>query len=105
MTHNESLVNAAKAQDLYDLQNHIAWTDVLRPRLEEQVTAFAGQLVSEALGGKIPGGKTREQIAGIAYGIRFMITLMERILRDGVRAVDALQAEGLNLKDDTEYGR
>lgn len=90
MTHQEQLIAAAKAEDTYDLLNHIAWTDVIRPKLETQVQQWSSILVAEALGGQLPPGKTREQIAGMAYGVQHIIRLFEQIIKEGERAVDAL---------------
>jgi hypothetical protein len=97
MSHNTQLLAAAKAQDLYDLQTHIAWTDILQPKLREQVALYSAMLVAEALGTPQPGGLTREQIAGRAYGIQYVLTLFERILKEGERAVAALENEGIKL--------
>ncbi len=90
MTHQEQLISAAKAEDTYDLLNHIAWTDVIKPKLELQVHQWSAMLVNEALGSPLPPGKTREQIAGMAYGVQHIIRLFEQIIRDGERAVLAL---------------
>lgn len=97
MTHNDQLILAAKGEDTQDLLNHIAWTDVIKPRLRETVSQYTTILVNEALGGPLPPGKTREQVAGICYGINHTIKLLEKILQDGERAVKDLQDEGLSL--------
>lgn len=96
-SHTDQLITAAKAHDLWDLQQHIAWTDVIRPRLEQQIRTYSDILVGEALGAAIPGGKTREQVAGIAYGMKYMITLFEGILKDGKRALEQLESEGIRV--------
>lgn len=90
MTHQEQLLAAAKAEDTYNLLNHIAWTDVIRPRLQGQVEIYSRMLVNEALGSPLPPGRTREQIAGMAFGINEICKLFEQILRDGERALAAL---------------
>lgn len=97
MTHQDQLLAAVKGEDTQDLLNHIAWTDVIRPRLEAQVTQWSQILVAEALGGPLPPGKTREQVAGMAYGVQSTIRLFEQILKDGERAISALSAEGIKL--------
>jgi len=98
MTHRDSLIAAAQAEDTQDLLQHIAWTDVIKPRLQSQVQAFSQILVNEAIGmTSLPVGKTREQIAGIAYGIQYVSNLMEKILKDGERALISLQSEGISL--------
>lgn len=98
MTHRDNLLAAAKAEDVADLLNHIGWTDVIRPKLQATVQQYASILVAEALGAPLPGGKTREQIAGIAYGINYLCSLLEQILREGKRALDALDLEGISIQ-------
>jgi hypothetical protein len=98
MTHQEALVTAAKAEDTANLLNHIAWTDVVRPKLQEQVAIYSQLIVAEALGGKLPLGKSREQLAGICYGINYVSTLFEKILRDGERAMKDLADERITLQ-------
>jgi hypothetical protein len=97
MTHSDKLVAAAKAEDTYDLLQHIAWTDVLRPKLEAQVKIYTNILVQDALGTPIPDGKSREQIAGMCYGIGEIIKLVERVLREGEKALQDLSIEGIGL--------
>lgn len=90
MTHNDKLLSVAQAEDTYDLLNHIAWTDVVKPKLEEQVRNMSKLLVSEALGTPLPGGYTREQVAGMCYGINYITSLLEKILTKGERALKDL---------------
>jgi len=96
--HERNLVTVAKAEDTYDLLNHIAWTDVVRPRLEQEVKNLSSILVAEALGTPISGGRTREQIAGICYGINYMIHLFEKIMESGERALAELNSLGVAIK-------
>ncbi len=96
-THQDLLVTAAQGEDTYDLLNHIAWTDVIKPKLQRTVQDYSAILVNEALGGPLPPGKTREQIAGAAFGINYIITLFERVLRDGEKALEELAAHGTQI--------
>lgn len=97
MTHNEALLAAAKAEDTQDLMNHIAWTDVIRPQLEKQVKQWSEMLVQEALGAPLPPGRSREQIAGMAFGVQYVVGFLEKILKDGERGLLALSNEGINI--------
>jgi len=54
-------------------------------------------LIAEAMGGKLPEGLTRERVAGMAYGIQYITTLIEKVLREGDRAVKDLSAEGISI--------
>jgi len=99
MTEMEAkLIKVAQAQDTYDLLNHIAWTDVLKPKLEAEVSKLSKLLVSEALGVPIPVGMgTREQIAGKCYGIQYVSRLFEEILAKGENAFKDLEEKGIHL--------
>ena len=94
----DQLVAVAKAEDTYDLLRHIAWTDVIKPQLERELKTNSELLISDALG--VPnalGGKTREQVAGMCYGITRMISLFESILTKGEKALASLRDAGIAL--------
>ena len=59
MNYTQRLESVAKAEDTYDLLNHIAWTDVIKPALDEQLKQWSAMLVAEALGTPNPAGLTR----------------------------------------------
>ena len=101
MTTHELRISAAKAEDTADLLNHIAWTDAVKPELLRRRDNYARQLVNSTLGMALPEGTTREMIAGRILGIDDTITLLERILRDGARAVELLRMENLTLNKET----
>lgn len=96
-SHREEAIKAAQAEDLGDLLNHIAWTDVLRPRLQAASQQYQDLLVNSVLGAPLPPGMSREQIAGICNGIKYLTTLIEKVLRDGERAAKNLQFEGISI--------
>lgn len=93
----QRLIAIAKAEDTYDLLQHISWTDVIKPALQHEVEKLSKILVAEALGTPIAGGRTREQVAGICFGIQYISSLFERILREGKKALTDLQNEGIKL--------
>lgn len=97
MTKSDQLMAVAKAEDTYDLLQHIAWDKVIQPALEDEVKRLSSLLVSEALGTPLPGGLTREQVAGKCYGIQFMSHLFKQILTRGEKALQDLQATGLQI--------
>lgn len=90
-------VSAAKAEDTESLLNHIAWTDVVRPELLRRREMWAKMLVTSTLGTSLPEGTTREMLAGRILGIDDVISLLEKILRDGARAVEMLRTEQYSL--------
>ena len=97
MSNSTKLVAVAQAEDTYDLLQHIAWDRVIKPALDAEVKKYSQLLVLEALGNQMPGGLTREQVAGRCYGIQFVSSLFERILQKGEVALRDLQADGLKL--------
>lgn len=97
MDKSDQLVAVAKAEDTYDLLQHIAWERVVKPALDEDLKRLSSLLVSEALGTPLPAGWTREQVAGKCYGIQYISRLFEKILKEGERALVDLQASGLKI--------
>ena len=98
MTEKErQLLAVAHAEDTYDLRQHIAWEKVIKPALDLEVKRMSSLLVSEALGTPLPGGLTREQVAGKCYGIQYISRLFERILEQGEAALRELQSDGLHI--------
>jgi hypothetical protein len=85
----------AQAEDVYDLLSHIAWTDVVKPRLDEEVRQLNTLIVSNMMGTPLPGTLTKEQLAMRAGGITYILSLFERILRQGEKALENLDAHGL----------
>lgn len=96
---------AAQAEDLGDLLDHIAWTEVLRPALLRERDNYTKMLVNSTLGLPVTirteAGAvqlTHEQLAGKIYGIDYIIDLVEKILTKGTRAVMELRSKGLSFE-------
>lgn len=85
------------SEDTYDLLQHIAWTDVILPKLQEHTRQLSTLLVSEALGTPLPTPLTREKVAGMCYGIQYITSLLERVIRNGEKAVSDLNHFGVHL--------
>jgi hypothetical protein len=97
-------LDAAKAEDLGDLLDHMGWREVLRPALLHEREMFTKLLVSATLGAPVEIGSktgpvriTQEQLAGKIYGIDFILDKIESILTRGARAVTELRSQGVNL--------
>lgn len=97
-------LDAAKAQDLEDLLDHIAWTDVIRPALYKTRDDLTQQLVSSTLGVPVqiqtitgPVDVSREQLAGKIFGINYIISMFEKLLQRGEIAAKQLKELGINL--------
>lgn len=98
MSDLSTAVTAYQGQDTLDLLDHIAWTDVLRPKLEQHRKYLTDKLVSATLSAPQPNSESKEQIAGKLYGIQFMINTIEKVLRAGANAKAALAEENLFLQ-------
>jgi len=95
-THS-TLVAVAQAEDTFDLLHHIAWTDVILPKLQKTRDQYTKALVNNILGGELPPGVTRDQCAARAYGIDYIIQVMETVLTRGEKALEELNHKGVSL--------
>ena len=100
MTNPQRAEAAAKAEDLGNLLDHIAWTDAVKPILLKRREAFSSMLVQIVLAGadpKNPQPYTKEQLAGAIYGIDQITLIFEKILKDGEKALAELRQQNLSL--------
>jgi len=88
---------AYQGVDTNDLLNHIAWTDVIKPRLINLKDQWGQALVRAVMTPGQPSSLTREQIAGRIEGISYIIGLFEDILRRGEKAALELKEFGINV--------
>ena len=95
-----TVVKAAQGADVQDLLNHIAWTDVILPKIDEARKTLTQQLVNLVLTapGQRPNGETQEQIAGKLYGLNYITTTLQRILSEGAGAREILASQNLFLQ-------
>ena len=92
------LTKIAQAEDTFNLLEHIAWTDVVKPKLLHKKEALGKQLVDHLLGLPLPDGVTKEMIAGQIYGINEIIAIFELILTSGERAYKELNSKGIHVQ-------
>jgi hypothetical protein len=98
MTQKEtSFIRVAQAEDTYNLLNHIAWTDVILPKLERKKAIYSKMIVDHHLGKPIPQDLTVEQIAGKVYGIEEIISLFAQILSQGEKALADINYAGIQI--------
>jgi hypothetical protein len=100
MTNPQRAEAAAKREDLGNLLDHIAWTDVVKPILQKRREAFSSMLVQTILGATAQDGAqpyTKEQLAGAIYGIDQITSIIEKILKDGEKALAELRQQNLTL--------
>lgn len=95
-TVNEMALSAIQGQDTQDLLNHIAWTDIIKPKLIEAKLFYTNQLVDALLSKH--EGESKEQIAGKIYGIDYVVKVLERILKEGSQSREALASLNLHLQ-------
>jgi len=98
MSYESKLLAVAQAEDTFNLSQHIAWTDVIRPRLEAKASVYSKMLVSHLLGGQLPGNLTKEQVAGKIYGIQEIISTFEQVLAQGKKALEDIESSGVSLQ-------
>lgn len=93
----------AMAEDVENLLDHIAWTDIVYPRLQKLRESLVQALVETNLGRPmlvpIKNSNTLspvkpEELAGKVYGIDFIIGLFQSVLTGGEVADKALKAAG-----------
>lgn len=93
----ETAVRAAKGQDTQDWLDHIAWTDVIEPKLLATRDSLTRELVQATLNPK-PGSCAAE-VAGKINGIDFVRTEIQRLVRDGRAAASDLRQRGISLQE------
>lgn len=98
MTTPNTALKAAQGIDTQDLLNHIAWTDVILPKLLEAKSIITSQLVTATLSPSKEGTCTKEQLAGQLFGIDYITKTIEKILREGSSASESLARENLFLQ-------
>lgn len=98
MTNETNLENIAKAEDTYDLMQHISWEKVVKPDLNKIKQTYAKMLVDHILGGPIPDGLTKETLAGTCKGIDQVIHIFESTILRGKSALEILQSQGIKIQ-------
>ena len=100
MTNQQRAEAAAKGEDLNNLLDHIAWQEAVKPVLVKRRDAFSAMLVQIVLGANNTNGVqpyTKEQLAGAIYGIDTIIEVMEKILKNGDKALNELRSQNLTV--------
>lgn len=95
---NKSFIEAYQGADTADLLNHLAWTDVILPKIRKARDQYTNILVAMTLGAAPVGlTLTREQVAGRIHGLDFITELMQKILQRGEKAEELLRAQGISI--------
>lgn len=97
MTNQKRLEAVAKAEDTKALLEDIAWVAVVKPALLARQAAISKALMTLVLGGAAPNSLTKEQLAGLMYGIDEVIRIIEKVLKDGEKALREIEAQGVHL--------
>lgn len=96
MDKNKLASNIVKSIDTQDLMEHIAWTDVVKPKLLNLREMLSKQLVNAVLDPALSSQK--EQIAGKIFGIDYIINIFEGILSKGKNSQKALAELGIHFE-------
>jgi hypothetical protein len=91
------LIEVHQAQDTQDLLDHLAWTDVVLPKIRKAREQYTNVLVAMTLGATSPLPLTREQVAGRINGLDFVVELMQKILKRGKDAEEYLASLGISV--------
>jgi hypothetical protein len=97
MNIHETALKAAQGQDTEDLLNHIAWDEVIHPKLLKTREQLVAALVNATLSAPRDGQDTKEQLAGKIQGIDFVITLIRKLVKEGSDARATLKSHNLNI--------
>jgi hypothetical protein len=90
----------ARAEDLAELLDHIAWRETILPALNKLSQRYQDLLTKAILGSKIvlatelgPAELSAVQLAGRVEGIAFITKLFESVLARGETAIKTLDRE------------
>lgn len=95
----EIATTAAKGIDTEDFLDHIAWTAVIKPKLDGAKALLTKKLVDAVLQGTPVEEGSKERIAGQIYGIDYVIREIEGIVTKGREAEKLLMQAGIGLQD------
>lgn len=86
MNNSDALKAVAKADEIAELLEHVGWTEHLEKSLDTLRETAVQQLIRATLGLPNRSDQTPEQAAGVAYGVDFLKTTIERALVKGDKA-------------------
>ena len=86
------LDKAADGALVVDLTESAGWTDVVRPALQKHIDYLKSQVITRMMGGQTCP-QTPSELAAQAFGLQFALELIEKILKDGTKALEDLRAE------------
>lgn len=92
----DTALKAAQGSDTEQFLDHIAWTDVICPKLLERRDILTKELVDSVL--NATSSSNKEQVAGCIHGIDFAIRTIEALVREGRNASATLRSHNISLK-------
>lgn len=97
MNLSETAVKAAKGSDTSEFLHHIAWTDVIEPKLLTAREALTRELVQATLN---PGPKAcAPEIAGKINGIDWLRNELVRLISEGREASATLGRMNISIAE------
>lgn len=96
MNPNKAIENIARADDLQDLLEHIAWERTVLPELIKYKDTYHNLLVKSVLGQSVVDQHTgqvisKEMLAGRVEGIEWITRFLTNVLKRGEQATASMQ--------------
>ena len=98
MITEKDALTAAQGDDTMDLLDHIAWTDVIKPRLQEARNQLTTRLVNATLFATKGEEESREQIAGKLYGINWIENELKKVISAGRMSKERLAEQNIFIR-------
>lgn len=97
MDNEKRLESVAAADATAGFLHEIAWDEIVKPALLKERNNLTTILVGAVLGKDPANGLTREQIAGMVYGVDRLIRAFDDIIKRGTTALEQLESQGFCL--------
>lgn len=100
MTYQEAHLSTIQGIDTEDFLEHIAWKDLIKPRLLEAKAMLTQRLVASVLNDdSAREAEGKERIAGKIFGIDFVIREIEKFVTDGRKARSLLAQNNIHIEE------
>lgn len=98
MSLQSTALTAAYGADTENFLDHIAWDEVIHPKLKRDVELLTRQLVDATLTTGGATKDTKEQIAGKIFGIHHAIKTIQTLVKEGRHAKEVLASQNIHLQ-------
>lgn len=87
----------AKADAVAGFMHEVGWSEVIKPALLKERERISQLLVATVLSKDDPKGYSKEQLAGMIFGIDRVIKVFEDTIKRGATALEQLESQGFTL--------